>query len=203
MRREPHVRFCERAAVKLHRATHRVITCTSATEARVALEAASRVLKELGVNINPQKTRIVHVRHGFEFLGYKIKRGGRPMRLPTSKIRTRARPGTKSELFRDFLPLLNSVLVTLPRNDRLVSQIVSLERRVSPVGKDTITHPPNGHDDLANAVAGAASLSQYPGYDISGAWVSGPEKPKDDPKEREERVRKLIELLKRGEKVPF
>jgi len=44
-----------------------VITCTSATEARVALEAASRVLKELGVNINPQKTRIVHVRHGFEY----------------------------------------------------------------------------------------------------------------------------------------
>src|SRR6266542_292345 len=39
-----------------------VITCTSATEARVALEAAGRVLKELGVNINPKKTRIVHVR---------------------------------------------------------------------------------------------------------------------------------------------
>src|SRR5215207_7135098 len=50
-----------------------VITCTSATEARAALGSASRVLKELGVNINPQKTRIVHVRHGFEFLGYKIK----------------------------------------------------------------------------------------------------------------------------------
>src|SRR6476659_1967549 len=70
-----------------------VITCTSATEARVALEAAGRVLKELGVNINPKNTRIVHVRHGFECLGYKIKRGGRPMRLPMSKIRTRARPG--------------------------------------------------------------------------------------------------------------
>src|SRR5215472_1848011 len=52
-----------------------VITCASAAEARAALEAASRVLKELGVTINPQKTRIVHVRHGFEFLGYKIKRG--------------------------------------------------------------------------------------------------------------------------------
>jgi hypothetical protein len=24
------------------------------------------------VNINPQKTRIVHVRHGFEFLGYNL-----------------------------------------------------------------------------------------------------------------------------------
>jgi RNA-directed DNA polymerase len=70
-----------------------VITCASATEARAALMAASRVLEKLGVNINPQKTRIVHVRHGFEFLGYKIKRGGRPMRLPTSKIRTRAQPG--------------------------------------------------------------------------------------------------------------
>jgi RNA-directed DNA polymerase len=70
-----------------------VITCSSAAEARAALVAASQILKKLGVNINPQKTRIVHVRHGFEFLGYKIKRGGSPMRLPTSKIRTRARPG--------------------------------------------------------------------------------------------------------------
>ena len=57
----------------------------SATEARAALGSASRVLKELGANINPQKTRIVHVRHGFEFLGYKIKRGGRPMRLPRAR----------------------------------------------------------------------------------------------------------------------
>jgi hypothetical protein len=38
-----------------------VITCASATEARAALMAASRVLEKLGVNINPQKTRIVHV----------------------------------------------------------------------------------------------------------------------------------------------
>jgi hypothetical protein len=87
---------------------------------------------------------------------------------------------TKSELFRDFLPLLNSVRVTLPRNDRLVSQIVSLERRVSAVGKETITHPPNGHDDLANAVAGAASLSQYDDYDFSGAWIDGPTKPREE-----------------------
>ena len=71
-----------------------VITCASAAEARAALEAASRVLKELGVTINPQKTRIVHVRHGFEFLGYKIKRGSRPMNLPTSKIKTSTRRGS-------------------------------------------------------------------------------------------------------------
>ena len=46
------------------------------------------------MTINPQKTRIVHVRHGFEFLGYKIKRGRRPMNLPTSKIKTSTRRGS-------------------------------------------------------------------------------------------------------------
>jgi len=71
-----------------------VITCASAAEAHAALETASRVLEKLGVVINPQKTRIVHVRHGFEFLGFKIKQGNRPMRLPTSKIKTGARRGT-------------------------------------------------------------------------------------------------------------
>jgi hypothetical protein len=34
----------------------------------------------------------------------------------------------KSELFRDFLPLLNSKRVVLPRNDKLVAQICGLER---------------------------------------------------------------------------
>ena len=39
------------------------------------MAAALRILGELGVQLHPQKTRIVHVRQGFEFLGYKIKRG--------------------------------------------------------------------------------------------------------------------------------
>src|SRR5207249_8183010 len=52
-----------------------VITCKSAAEARAAVEAAGRILKQLGVELHPQKTRIVHVQHGFEFLGYKIKCG--------------------------------------------------------------------------------------------------------------------------------
>ena len=40
---------------------------------------------------HPQKTRIVHVRYGFEFLGYKIKCGWRKLYLPGSKIRSQAR----------------------------------------------------------------------------------------------------------------
>jgi RNA-directed DNA polymerase len=54
-----------------------VITCKSAVEARVALAAALRILERLGVRLNPEKTRIVHVRFGFWFLGYQIKRGRR------------------------------------------------------------------------------------------------------------------------------
>jgi len=70
-----------------------VVTCQSAAEARSALDAARRILKQLGVELHPQKTRIVHVRDGFDFLGYKIKRGKKKLRLPESKIRSGLRAG--------------------------------------------------------------------------------------------------------------
>jgi group II intron reverse transcriptase/maturase len=70
-----------------------VITCRSAAEAQAAVDAARRILKQLGVELHPQKTRIVHVRYGFEFLGYKIKRGERKLYLPQSQIRSGTREG--------------------------------------------------------------------------------------------------------------
>ena len=70
-----------------------VVTCSSAAQARAALQTATGILKTLGVAINPRKTRIVHVKQGFEFLGYKIKRGNRPMRLPAGKIRSGIKAG--------------------------------------------------------------------------------------------------------------
>jgi RNA-directed DNA polymerase len=69
-----------------------VITCKSAAEARAALDTAVRILSQLGVQLNTQKTRIVHVQHGFEFLGYKIKRG-KQLRLQPGKIRSGAHSG--------------------------------------------------------------------------------------------------------------
>ena len=57
------------------------------------MDAARRTLKQLGVELHPQKTRIVHVRYGFEFLGYKIKSGWRKLYLPGDKIRSQARQG--------------------------------------------------------------------------------------------------------------
>jgi group II intron reverse transcriptase/maturase len=69
-----------------------VTTCESAAEARAAVAAALRILNELGVQLHPQKTRIVHVQQGFEFLGYKVKRG-KQLRLPPGKIRSGAQSG--------------------------------------------------------------------------------------------------------------
>ena len=70
-----------------------LVTCKSRQEARAALAAAQRILEKLGVTLHAGKTRIVHVRHGFEFLGYKIKRGQRPLRLSAEKIRSGVRHG--------------------------------------------------------------------------------------------------------------
>jgi hypothetical protein len=42
---------------------------------------------------------------------------------------------------------------------RAIAQFAALERRTFPSGKDKVDHPPKGHDDLSNAIAGAAVLA--------------------------------------------
>jgi RNA-directed DNA polymerase len=70
-----------------------VITCKSAAEARAVVAVARKVLEQLGVQLHPHKTRIVHVHHGFEFLGYKIKRGQGRLRLLPHQIRSGIKAG--------------------------------------------------------------------------------------------------------------
>jgi hypothetical protein len=74
-------------------------------------------------------------------------------------IEYRCSDKTKSDLFRDLLPMLNAGRITLPKSERLTNQLCNLERRVARSGKDSIDHGPGSHDDLANAVAGAADLA--------------------------------------------
>jgi hypothetical protein len=67
---------------------------------------------------------------------------------------------TKSDLYRELLPLLNCRNVDLLDHDKMVSQLVGLERRVGRNGKDYIDHGPgNCHDDIANVTAGALMLA--------------------------------------------
>jgi hypothetical protein len=82
----------------------------------------------------------------------------------------------KSDIYVDFLPLLNSGRVMLPRNERLVRQLCSLERTTGRgSGKDCIDHPRDRgmHDDVANSVAGAAVLAAKRSYPSGLEWVSG------------------------------
>jgi hypothetical protein len=71
MRRESHVRFCERAAVRFHRATHLVIL--SRGHAAEALAWTGRVMGRLGLVLNQTKTAIRDARcERFDFLGYSF-----------------------------------------------------------------------------------------------------------------------------------
>jgi hypothetical protein len=65
----------------------------------------------------------------------------------------------RSELYLELLPLLNSRRLELLDDGRLVAQLAALERRTGSAGRDTVDHPPGGHDDVANAAAGALVLA--------------------------------------------
>jgi group II intron reverse transcriptase/maturase len=66
-----------------------VITCRARSEATHALDVATKILEKLGVTLNREKTRIVHITQGFEFLGYKIQRGRARFKLPRERIKSR------------------------------------------------------------------------------------------------------------------
>lgn len=77
----------------------------------------------------------------------------------TYKTSTRSR----SEIYLELLPLLNSRRAILVDNARLVAQLTNLERRASRGGAESIDHAPGAHDDLANAAAGALVLAESSG----------------------------------------
>jgi hypothetical protein len=67
---------------------------------------------------------------------------------------------SKSNLFLEFEPLINTQQVQLPKNKILFNELLNLERKTGRSGRDSVTHPPGkgASDDLANAVAGCAYL---------------------------------------------
>ena len=98
-----------------------VVWCQTKEEAQRALAIAKRVLREeLGVTLHPQKTRMVHISQGFEFLGYKVKQGT-GFRLPAHRRRGRSNPCN---------------LYAVPREKsvkRFQDQIRALTRRKAPL----------------------------------------------------------------------
>lgn len=66
-----------------------VVTCRTRTEAEQALARAVKILDQLGVTLNREKTRIVHITRGFEFLGFKVQRGKGRFKLPHGRIKSK------------------------------------------------------------------------------------------------------------------
>jgi hypothetical protein len=75
---------------------------------------------------------------------------------------------SKSDIFLDLLPALNSGLVDLLDHPPLIAQLVALERKPGRA-KDVIDHPRDQHDDVANAAAGALTTALN-----RKRWESGP-----------------------------
>jgi len=82
---------------------------------------------------------------------------------------------TRSEYYLELLPLLNSGRVELLDHLRLINELCNLERRTSRGGRESIDHPPNAHDDVINAAAGAlvAAAKPAPKYEFSSVSCGG------------------------------
>ena len=110
----------------------------------------------------------------FKVIGDRYAGGYPPEQFGKFNILFEQAAKPKSELYGDLLPMINSCRIQLLDHPRLISQLCGLERRTARGGRDTIDHPPGGHDDIANCVAGLASINtQYPAYDHSyaGCWT--------------------------------
>jgi hypothetical protein len=102
----------------------------------------------------------------------------------------------KSDLYGAFLPLLNSKKCDLLDNDRLINQLLGLERRTARSGRDSIDHSPGGHDDVANCVAGVITsmgVRKYK-YDASLAWVGSTEPDGNQQSAAAQRLSSLVQF---------
>lgn len=98
-------------------------------------------------------TEVTGDRYGGEFPRELFRKAG---------INYKLSDRTKSELYRDLLPLLNSGRVELPDSKQLQAELLGLERRTARGGRDSIDHAPGQHDDLVNAMAGAVLKANQP-----------------------------------------
>src|SRR6202142_4339902 len=98
-----------------------VVTCRTRAEAQSALAQATKILGKLGVTLNREKTRIVHIAQGFEFLGFKIGRGKGRLKLNRDRITSKL---NRHNLY--AIPTQKSL-------DRFKEQIPALTQRKTPL----------------------------------------------------------------------
>ena len=89
MSREVHAGFCERRGVRLPPATHLVVHCHTRQD---ALEVKARLaawLTPRGLAFNDDKTRVVSLGEGYDFLGFNVRRYHSKLLIKPSKTAVR------------------------------------------------------------------------------------------------------------------
>ncbi len=91
----------------------------------------------------------------------------------------------RSECYLGFLPIVTAGQLQMLDHPRAIAQFAGLVRRTFPSGKDRVDHELNGHDDIANSIAGAAVLASTSGkgqkVPIVGPILMGRPLPSDIP----------------------
>jgi hypothetical protein len=109
------------------------------------VETFSKILEEYRIH------KVEADSYGGEWIASAFKEQGITV-LPSKR--------SKSEIYLELLPMLNSGAAELLDNKRLVGQLKSLERRARGSGKDLVDcFYPGGHDDLINAGAGSLVMA--------------------------------------------
>jgi hypothetical protein len=148
------------------------------------VEEFAQLLKTYGI------TKVTGDRYGGEFCREPFRNNAITYE-PSAK--------SKSDIYRDALPALNSGRLVLLDHPKLITQLCSLERRTARGGRDLIDHAPGAHDDLANAAMGVllqASGITRKGYTAEQmiAAVLGPDQGRSEPRlwTQQDRIRALI-----------
>ena len=103
-----------------------VVQCDTKEEAEAALAAIEEALRKEGLEIKKEKTRVVHAREGFDFLGYHItEQGLRPTKKALKSLKEKVRAVTRRH---DTRPLKEMV----PREMRIVNGWTNYYRLVEP-----------------------------------------------------------------------
>lgn len=96
-------------------------------------------------------TKVTGDRYGGEFCREPFRKLGIQYELSEK---------SKSDIYQNCLPLLNSGKVELLDHAKLTTQFIGLERRTARGGRDSIDHAPGAHDDLVNSACGALLLAR-------------------------------------------
>jgi RNA-directed DNA polymerase len=98
--RIPHNGFCERRGVRFPPATHLIALCHTRQQALEIKARLARWLEPRGLAFNEQKTRVVTLSEGFDFLGFNVRRyGTKPLIRPSKAAVRRIRQRLRAELW--------------------------------------------------------------------------------------------------------